>query len=377
MKESAAKAVRHKKDASICRAVDLVKNGSAHAVVSAGHTGAAVVACVLKLRTLKGIDRPAIACLLPTQNRVFVLIDGGANPDSNPENLVQFAIMGSVFSAHVLGYNNPSVALMSIGEENMQGNDVTKEAFKLLKASGLNFRGNIEGHDLFEKPAEVVVCDGFTGNVVLKTTEAVAHAILSWLKLELFKNPVRKLGAKLAEGAFKSIRKKTNYEEYGGMPLLGVNGVCIIAHGASSPVALKNAIRAATESIKQEINPKILRAVQSYSHLEHRDNLLGVEYRQKFFVSGDVAFTLGILELVFADVLPKLFGEFGPGEWVFADHCGQCGVGLHGFAKGVFGGGGFLRGRHQAIRTRRAWLPSEKSTVFSAVRGSATANLSR
>src|SRR6202048_4202142 len=265
MKESAAKAVRHKKDASICRAVDLVKNGLAHAVVSAAHTGAAVVACVLKLRTLKGIDRPAIACLLPTQNNVFVLIDGGANPDSNPENLVQFAIMGSVFSAHVLGYNNPSVALMSIGEEDSKGNDVTKEAFKLLKASGLNFRGNIEGHDLFENPAEVVVCDGFTGNVVLKTSEAIAHAIFSWLKHELFKNSIRKLGAKLAEGAFRSIRKKTNYEEYGGMPLLGVNGGCIIAHGASSPLAIKNAIRAATESIKQEINPQILREIQRYN----------------------------------------------------------------------------------------------------------------
>ena len=160
------------------------------------------------LRTLKAIERPAVACLLPTENNVFVLIDGGANPDSNPENLLQFAIMGSVFSAYVLGYNNPSVALISIGQEDMKGNDVTKEAFKLLKTSGLNFRGNIEGHDLFEKPAEVVVCDGFTGNVVLKTTEAVAHAIFSWLKHELFTNSVRKLGAKLAEGAFKSIRKK-------------------------------------------------------------------------------------------------------------------------------------------------------------------------
>ncbi|HEV3066154.1 MAG TPA: phosphate acyltransferase PlsX, partial [Chthoniobacterales bacterium] len=175
MKESAAKAVRHKKDASICRAVDLVKNGSAHAVVSAGHTGAAVAAAVLKLRTLKGIERPAIVCLLPTESKVFVLIDGGANPDSTPENLVQFAIMGSVFSQHVLGYKTPSVALMSIGEEDIKGNDVTKEAFKLLKASGLNFRGNIEGHDLFENPAEVVVCDGFIGNVVLKTSEAIAH----------------------------------------------------------------------------------------------------------------------------------------------------------------------------------------------------------
>ena len=265
MKESGAKAVRHKKDASICRAVDLVKNGAAHALVSAGHTGAAVAAAVLKLRTLKGIERPAVACLLPTECNVFVLIDGGANPDSSPGNLVQFAIMGSVFSEHALGYRSPSVALMSIGEEDTKGNDVTKEAFKLLKASGLNFRGNIEGHDLFENPADVIVCDGFTGNVVLKTSEAIAHAIFSWLKHELFKNPVRSLGARLAEGAFRSIRKKTNYEEYGGMPLLGVNGVCIIAHGASSPLAIKNAIRAATESIKHEINPQILREVQSYN----------------------------------------------------------------------------------------------------------------
>ena len=265
MKESAAKAVRHKKDASICRAVDLVKSGAAHAVVSAGHTGAAVAASVLKLRTLKGIERPAVACLLPTESNVFVLIDAGANPDSTPDNLVQFAIMGAVFSEHVLGYKNPSVALMSIGEEDMKGNDVTKVAFKLLKASNLNFRGNIEGHDLFERPSEVVVCDGFTGNVVLKTSEAIAHAIFGWLKNELFRNPLRKLGAKLAEGAFKAIRAKTNYEEYGGMPLLGVNGVCIIAHGASSPLAIKNAIRAATKSIKQEINPQILREIQSYN----------------------------------------------------------------------------------------------------------------
>ena len=265
MKESGAKAIRHKKDSSISRAVDLVKNNSAQAVVSAGHTGAAVAASVLKLRTLKGIERPAVACLLPTENKVFVMIDGGANPDSSPQNLVQFAIMGSVFSRQVLGYKNPSVALMSIGEEDTKGNDVTKEAFRLLKSSALNFQGNIEGHALFENPTEVVVCDGFTGNVVLKTSEALAHAIFTWLKHELFKSPIRKLGAKLAEGAFRAIGKKTNYEEYGGMPLLGVNGVCIIAHGASSPLAIKNAIRAAAESIKHEINPQILREVQSYN----------------------------------------------------------------------------------------------------------------
>jgi phosphate acyltransferase len=265
MKESATKAIRQKKDASISRAVDLVKNGAAQAVVSAGHTGAAVTAAVLKLRTLTGIGRPAVACLMPTETKIFVLIDGGANPDSSPENLVQFAIMGSVYSRDVLGYANPAIALMSIGEEDMKGNDVTKEAFKLLKVSGLNFRGNIEGHDLFEKPAEVVVCDGFTGNVLLKTSEAIAEAIFSWLKHELFRTPIRKLGAKLAEGAFKTIRKKTNWEEYGGMPLLGVNGICIIAHGASSPLAIKNAIRAAGESIKHQVNPHILQEVKAYN----------------------------------------------------------------------------------------------------------------
>ncbi|MBV9671807.1 MAG: phosphate acyltransferase PlsX [Verrucomicrobia bacterium] len=265
MREAAAKAVRTKKDASICRAVDLVKSGSADAVVSAGHTGAAVAAAVLKLRTLKGIERPAVACLLPTKSNVFVLIDAGANPDSTPENLVQFGLMGAVFSRTVLGYPKPSVALMSIGEEDMKGNDVTKEAFKLLRLSDLAFRGNIEGHDVFENPAEVVVCDGFTGNVVLKTSEALAEAIFSWLKQELYRNPLRQLGAKLASGAFKSIRKKINYEEYGGMPLLGVNGICIIAHGASSALAIKNAIRAAAESIKHEINPLIVREVQAYN----------------------------------------------------------------------------------------------------------------
>ncbi len=265
MKEPAAKAVRHKKDASICRAVDLVKNGSAHAVVSAGHTGAAVASCVLKLRTLKGIERPAVACLMPSETKIWVLIDAGANLDSTPDNLLQFAIMGAVFSEHALGNKNPSVALMSIGGEDSKGNAVTKEAFKLLKSSGLNFRGNIEGHDLFENPSEVVVCDGFTGNIVLKTSEALAHALFTWLKHELFRTPLRKLGAKLVEGAFRSIRKKTNYEEHGGMPLLGVNGVCIIAHGASSALAIKNAIRAAMQSIRHEINPQILREVQAHN----------------------------------------------------------------------------------------------------------------
>jgi phosphate acyltransferase len=265
MHESAAKAIRQKKDSSISRCVDLVKSGAAQAVVSAGHTGAAVAASVLKLRTLKGIERPAVACLLPTEVGVFVLIDAGANPDSTPENLLQFGVMGSVFSEQVLGNKRPKVALLSIGEEDVKGNDTTKEAFKLLKASSLNFQGNIEGRDLYENPADVVVCDGFTGNVVLKTSESIAYAIFGWLRRELNRGLVRKIGAQLARGAFRDIYKKTNSEEYGGMPLLGVNGMCIIAHGSSSPVAIKNAIRAAAESVKQDLNPHILRKLEIYN----------------------------------------------------------------------------------------------------------------
>jgi glycerol-3-phosphate acyltransferase PlsX len=265
MHESAAKAIRQKKDCSISRSVDLVKNGSAQAVVSAGHTGAALAASVLKMRTLKGIERPAVACLLPTEVGVFVLIDAGANPDSSPENLLQFGVMGSVFSEQVLGNKRPKVALLSIGEEDMKGNDITKEAFKLLKASSLNFQGNIEGRDLFENPADVVVCDGFTGNVVLKTSESIAYAIFGWLRRELNRGLMRKIGAGLARGAFRDIYKRTNAEEYGGMPLLGLNGVCIIAHGSSSPVAIKNAIRAAAESVKQDLNPHILRKLEIYN----------------------------------------------------------------------------------------------------------------
>ncbi|HEX8296576.1 MAG TPA: phosphate acyltransferase PlsX [Chthoniobacteraceae bacterium] len=264
MNDDAAFAVRRKKDSSISRAVDLVKEGTADAVVSAGHTGACVTAAKVKLRTLPGIERPGIAATMPTQTNLFVLIDAGANTDPTPRQMLDNAIMGSVYSRHVLGYKNPRVGLMSIGSEDEKGNDFTRETFDLLKASGLNFRGNVEGHDLFEDPVEVVVADGFTGNIVLKTSEAIAHAIFAWLKHEIYKNPIRKLGALLAKPAFKTIHKKTSADEYGGMPLLGVNGVCIIAHGGSSPVAVKNAIRMAAEAIRHQVNPHIIEEVQRY-----------------------------------------------------------------------------------------------------------------
>ena len=233
-------------------------------MVSAGHTGAAVAATTIKLRTLEGVDRPGIAALLPTETNLCVLIDAGANTDARPEHMLQYAIMGAVFSRYVLGYKDPAIGLMSIGGEDVKGSEFTKDIFKLLKASGLNFRGNIEGHDLFQNPVEVVLCDGFTGNVVLKSCEATAEAVFHWLKNELKKTPLRLAGAMLAKGAFKNIKKRTNYEEYGGSPLLGVDGICIIAHGSSSPKAIKNAIRVAIESIQTRINPHIVEELAAF-----------------------------------------------------------------------------------------------------------------
>ena len=264
MSDKAWSAVRRKKHSSVSRAVDLVKHDQADAIVSAGHTGAAVAASIVKLRTLKGIDRPGIAAVLPTQFNVFVLIDAGATIDSRPEHLLQYAIMGSVYSRHVLGYKNPTVGLVSLGEEDVKGTELTKEVFKLLKRSRLNFVGNIEGRHLFEDPVEVVVCDGFVGNVILKTSESIAVAIFKWLKHELTRTKMRMAGAYVARHAFNDIKRKTNYEEYGGSPLLGVNGICIIAHGASTPLAIKNALRVAAESIEHRVNPHIVEEIRRY-----------------------------------------------------------------------------------------------------------------
>lgn len=265
MSEQAVEAVRRKKDSSVSRAVDLVKQGDAEAVISAGHTGAMVAATTIKLRTLEGVERPGIASFLPTEHNVCVLIDAGANVDARPEHMLQYAIMGEVVSKYVLGFPNPAVGLMSIGGEDAKGNDFTKEIFKLLKHSNLNFRGNVEGHDLFESPVEVVLCDGFTGNVVLKSCEATASAVFHWLKNELKKTPLRMAGAWLARNAFRAIRNKTNYEMYGGSPLVGVNGIAIIAHGASSALAIKNAIGVGCQYIEKRINPRIVEAIKRFN----------------------------------------------------------------------------------------------------------------
>jgi len=262
MGESPAVAIRRKKDSSIARAIELVKDGRADAVFSAGNTGAAVAAATLKLRTLKGVDRPAIATVMPTSKDPFVLLDAGANPDSTPEMLQQYAVMGSIYSREILGVAEPTVGLLSIGEEAAKGNEMTKKSFRLLEESHLNFIGNVESRDLFGAKVNVAVCDGFVGNVVLKTSEAVAKMISNWLKSMFRRNPVRMLGALLSRGVFKEIRQHGDPSSYGGAPLLGANGVVIIGHGSSNAFATYNGIRVAAEAIDHDVNHLIEAEIQ-------------------------------------------------------------------------------------------------------------------
>ncbi len=271
MDESPVQAIRQKKNSSISISADLVKRGEADAIVSAGHTGAAVAAATIKWRHISGVERAGIASPLPNENGPCNIMDAGANVDAKPRHLLGYAIMGSVYAQHVQGKKNPVVGLMSVGEEDSKGNHFTREVFELIRATGLNFRGNIEGHDLFESKIDVVVCDGFVGNVVLKSCEATAKVMFKWLKQEINANPIRKMGALIAQSAFRSVKERGNYETYGGSPLLGVNGVCIIAHGSSSNRAVKNAIRVALESVKHQVNPIIEAEMERYSNLFDED----------------------------------------------------------------------------------------------------------
>ena len=264
MVDSGLDSVRRKKDSSVSRAVDLIKAGEADAVVSAGHTGALVAAATIKLRTLPGIHRPALAVVIPAEKRGFLLLDAGANLDPSPEHVRGYAVMGSIYVREILGYQNPKVGLVSIGTEEGKGNDFTKECYALLKEAPINFAGNVEGHGLFKSEMDVVVCDGFIGNILLKTVEGLAKSIFGWLKREIKRSPVRMLGAWLSRGAFRSIKNMTSTDEYGGSPLLGVNGVCIKAHGNSSPQAIKNAIRVAREFVAQKVNSRIVESIQQH-----------------------------------------------------------------------------------------------------------------
>ncbi|OPY59399.1 MAG: Phosphate acyltransferase [Pelotomaculum sp. PtaU1.Bin035] len=249
MRDHPAVAVRRKKNSSIVRATQMVKEGEADAIVSAGSTGASMASALLSLGRIKGIDRPAISIVLPSENGATVLLDIGANVDCKPQNLLQFGVMGYLYSKKILGIGNPRVGLLSNGEEETKGNEVTLAAFPLLQNAEINFIGNVEGGDIFKGVADVLVCDGFVGNIILKAGEGLAEALFNIMKEEIAKSILAKMGSVMASAALKGFQRRIEYTEYGGAPLLGVNGVSVICHGRSTAKAIKNAVRVAKESI--------------------------------------------------------------------------------------------------------------------------------
>jgi phosphate acyltransferase len=259
MDEPGAQAVRRKKDSSLVVGAELVRAGEAQALVSAGHSGAVMAVAHLKLGRVRGIDRSAIATVFPALSPAgrVVVLDAGANPDCSPQNLLQFGLMGRIYAEEVLGIRHPKVGLLSNGEEDSKGNELTRAAFPLLAGAPLCFAGNVEGRELFSGKADVVVCDGFVGNVVLKLGEGVADLLWQMVKEELSSSLWRRLSGWLVRPAMQRIRRRTDYATYGGAPLLGVNGVCIISHGRSTPLAIANAIRAAGEAVCHDIVSKI------------------------------------------------------------------------------------------------------------------------
>jgi glycerol-3-phosphate acyltransferase PlsX len=262
MHDSASDAIRKKKDSSIRVAFELVKSGEADAVVSAGNSGATMAAGMFVLKRLNGIDRPAIAQVFPTLLGHTVILDIGGNVDCKPVHLVQFAIMGEVYANHVLGVVKPKVGLLSNGEEESKGNDLTRETNQILKNVRFDYAGYIEGRDIFAGKVDVVVCDGFVGNIVLKLSEGLAEAVGSMLREEIKKSLICKIGYLLARPAFARFKKKVDYAEYGGAPLLGINGVGMICHGGSNVKAIKNAVRFASDFASKRVNLKMAEKIQ-------------------------------------------------------------------------------------------------------------------
>lgn len=266
MDEAPLTALRRKKDSSIKVAVELVKSGEADAMVSAGNSGVVMATALFLLGKLRGVERPAIAAVMPTLKGLFVLIDAGANVDCKASHLLQFAIMGEAYAKSIFNINTPKIGLLGIGEEDAKGNELTKETFKLLKDSRINFIGNIEGKNIFIGDADVVVCDGFVGNIALKISEGLAEAIAKMLKREISEKTSGRIGYLFLKDALRSFKKKTDYSEYGGAPLLGISKPCIISHGRSTAKAIKNAVKLAGEFYKKgvldiistEFNTKVL-----------------------------------------------------------------------------------------------------------------------
>lgn len=258
MSEPPAAAVRRKKDSSIAVGTKLVRDGEADGFVSAGNTGAVVASSLVNMGRLHGVSRPAIATLWPSKSGGAVVLDVGANHECVPKNLHQFAVMGSVYARYHLKVESPRVGLLNIGEERSKGNDLVRESYALLESEpAINFVGNVEGRDVFDGAADVVVCDGFVGNVILKFSESIFSFLSHMIRDEVRRGVVAKAGALLMKGAFTNVRAQLDYAEYGGAPLLGVNGVTIISHGKSSDVAIKNAILAAGRSVRQQVNEHI------------------------------------------------------------------------------------------------------------------------
>jgi phosphate acyltransferase len=262
MEESPVDAVRRKKNSSIMVGFDLVKQGQAAALVSAGNSGATMAAAIRQLGRLEGISRPGIAGLFPTLKEPVVLMDVGANVDCRPHHLVQFAVMASSFCRLLLNREQPRVGLLSIGSEPGKGNTLIKESYELLKKTPLHFIGNVEGRDVYTGDVDVVVCDGFVGNVSLKISEGLAEAAMQMLKAEIMKSFQAKLGYLLIRKAFDAFRKRVDYAEYGGAPLLGINGVGIICHGSSSSIAICSALREAARMVEKGVNASIVQTLQ-------------------------------------------------------------------------------------------------------------------
>ena len=261
MEDKPVIALRKKKDSSIARAAELVSEGKADALISLGNTGGIFAAGTFKVGRIPGVDRGCIATVIPRQGSEFVLLDAGANTECKPLHLAQFAVMGSVYAREVLKHKNPRVGILCNGTEDSKGNELTQEAFKLCKKLNLNFIGNVEGHDLFKDHVDVVVCDGFVGNIVLKTIESLAVGMFSMLKRELMHTTQRKLGAYLAKGAFHAIRRRMDPEVYGGAPLLGFNGLVFKAHASARDRAVTSAIRVTSNAVKTHINEIIARDI--------------------------------------------------------------------------------------------------------------------
>jgi phosphate acyltransferase len=266
MEDSAAKAVRTKKDSSLRVASRLVRDGIAQGVVSAGNTGAVMATAKLVQGVVPGVDRPALASVFPTlKGTPAVMVDVGANVDCDPKMLSHFAVMGDIYSRVIFHTRNPKVGLLSIGEEEHKGNELTKAAMPLLKGLNLNFIGNVEGRDLYTGKADVIVCDGFIGNVALKVSEGIVDVIKQMLHESLEATITRKIGYVLSKAAYADFKKRVDYSEFGGAPLLGVKGVCIICHGRSNANAIKNAIRVASEFAGGQINKRIEEGLKSFS----------------------------------------------------------------------------------------------------------------